>query len=117
MWALETNSYQLHYHAWRDVNAHGVPIMIQGLTITVDWDTADAIMEAHLLDTYHSLKDNIKVLKSKKKLQDFEKEDLEQFERVLESIEVVGSWYVYDFDKKKRKKKKWTYGASTIGLT
>lgn len=80
--------------------------MIQGLTITVDWDTADAIMEAHLLDTYHSLKDNIKVLKSKKKLKDFEQEDLEQFERVLESIEVVGSWYVYDFDKKKRKKKK-----------
>jgi hypothetical protein len=106
MRALETNSYQLHYHAWRDVNAHGVSIMIQGLTITVDWDTADAIMEAHLLDTYHSLKDNIKVLKSKKKLQDFEQEDLEQFERVLESIEVVGSWYVYDFDKKKRKKKK-----------
>ena len=106
MQALETNSYQLHYHTWRDANAHGVPIMIQGLTITVDWDTADAIMEAHLLDTYHSLKDNIKVLKSKKKLQDFEQEDLEQFERVLESIEVVGSWYVYDFDKKKRKKKK-----------
>ena len=53
--------------------------MIQGLTITVDWDTADAIMEAHLLDTYHSLTDNIKVLKSRKKLKDFEQEDLEQF--------------------------------------
>jgi len=106
MRALETNSYQLHYHTWRNVNAHGVPTMIQGLTITVDWDTADAIMEAHLLDTYHSLTDNIKVLKSKKKLKDFEQEDLEQFERVLKNIEAVGEWYVYDFDKKKRKKKK-----------
>jgi len=106
MCVLETNSYKLHYCIWRHINTRGVPSMIQGLTITVDWDTADAIMEAHLLDTYHSLKDNIKVLKSKKKLKDFEQEDLEQFERVLESIEVVGSWYVYDFDKKKRKKKK-----------
>jgi hypothetical protein len=106
MRALETISYQLHYYTWRDTNIDGNLFMIQGLTITVDWDTADAIMEAHLLDTYHSLTDNIKVLKSKKKLKDFEQEDLEQFERVLESIEVVGSWYVYDFDKKKRKKKK-----------
>jgi hypothetical protein len=80
--------------------------MINGLTITVDWDTADAIMEAHLLDTYHSLTDNIKILKSKKKLKDFEKEDLENFKNVLEGIEIVGNWYVFDFDKKKRKKKK-----------
>lgn len=79
--------------------------MINGLTITVDWDTADAIMEAHLIDTYHSLNDNIKRLTSKKKLKDFEKEDLEHFKYVLEGIEIVGSWYVYDFDKKKRKKK------------
>lgn len=90
--------------------------MIQGLTITVDWETADAIMEAHLLDTYHSLTDNIKVLKSKKKLKDFEKEDLEHFERVLKNINAVGEWYVFDFDKKKRKKK-WIYGASMIGLS
>lgn len=80
--------------------------MINGLAITVDWDTADAIMEAHLLDTYHSLTDNIKILKSKKKLKDFEKEDLENFKNVLEGIEIVGNWYVFDFDKKKRKKKK-----------
>lgn len=80
--------------------------MTSGLTITVDWDTADAIMEAHLLDTYHSLISNIKALKSRKKLQDFEEEDLEHFKRVLKSIEVVGDWYIYDFDKKKRKKKK-----------
>jgi hypothetical protein len=103
---LEAIGYQLHYRSWRAVNNRGVLIMIQGLTITVDWETADAIMEAHLLDTYHSLTDNIKVLKSKKKLKNFEKEDLEHFERVLEGIEIIGSWYVYNFDKKKRKKKK-----------
>jgi hypothetical protein len=103
---LEAIGYQLHYCSWRVVNNRGVLIMIQGLTITVDWETADAIMEAHLLDTYHSLTDNIKVLKSKKKLKDFEQEDLEHFERVLENIDAVGEWYVFDFDKKKRKKKK-----------
>ena len=79
--------------------------MTSGLTITIDWDTADAIMEAHLLDTYHSLISNIKVLKSKKKLQDFEEEDLEHFKRVLKSLEVIGDWYIFNFDKKKRKKK------------
>jgi hypothetical protein len=35
---------------------------------------------------------------------------------VLEGIEIVGNWYVYDFDKKKRKKKKWIFGANTIVL-
>ena len=79
--------------------------MTNGLNITVDWDTADAIMEAHLLYTYHSLTSNIKALKSKKKLQDFEEEDLEHFKRVLKSIEAVADWYIFDFDKKKRKKR------------
>jgi hypothetical protein len=79
--------------------------MSNGLDITVDWDTADAIMEAHLLYTYHSLTSNIKALKSKKKLQDFEEADLEHFKRVLKSIEAVADWYIFDFDKKKRKKK------------
>lgn len=79
--------------------------MKQGLTILVDWDTADAIMEAHLLDTYHSLTDLVKKLKAKKKLKDWEKEDLEQFKRILGGIEIVGEWYVFDFNKKVKKKK------------
>lgn len=78
---------------------------IQGLTITVDWDTADAIMEAHLLDTYWSLTDDIKKLKAKKNLKDWEKEDLEQFKRVLSGIELVAEWYIFDFRKKVKKKK------------
>lgn len=79
--------------------------MIQGLQIVVDWDTADAIMEAHLLDTYRSLTDEVKKLKSKKKLKDWEHEDLEHFERVLEGIDIIGEWYVFDFNKKKKRKK------------
>jgi hypothetical protein len=79
--------------------------MIQGLQVVVDWDTADAVLEAHLLHTYHELTDQIKRFKSKKKLKDYEHEDLEQFERVIDAIEVIGSWYIFDFDKKKKKKK------------
>lgn len=76
-----------------------------GLTIKMDWDTADMVLEAHLLHTYHDLTDQIKRFNSKKKLKDWEADDLQQFERVVEAIEVMGSWYIFDFDKKKKKKK------------
>lgn len=78
---------------------------IQGLQIVVDWDTADAIMEAHLLDTYHNLTDIVRKLKAKKKLKDWEKEDLEHFQRILGGIEIVSEWYIFDFKKKVKKKK------------
>ncbi len=77
--------------------------MKQGLTILVDWETADAIMEAHLLNTYTDLTHEVKKFKSKKRLKDYEKEDLEQYERILEGIEIVASWYVFDFEKKVKK--------------
>jgi len=77
--------------------------MNEGLKIVVDWDTADAIMEAQLLYTTQSMTQDIKRLKAKKKLKEWEKEDLEHFERVLEAIKFVGSWYVFDFDKKVKK--------------
>jgi len=77
--------------------------MIQGLKVIVDWETADAVLEAHLLHTYHSLTDDIKRLKSKKKLKEWEKEDIEHFKRVLEGIEIVGAWYIFEFEKKKKK--------------
>lgn len=79
--------------------------MIQGLQVVVDWDTADAVLEAHLLHTYYDLTDQIKRFKSKKKLKDYEQDDLQQFERVIEAVETIGSWYIFDFDKKKKKKK------------
>lgn len=77
--------------------------MDKGFTVLVDWDTADAIMEQQLLYTYCSLTNDIKKLKAKKKLQAYEKEDLEMFERVLGGIEIAASWYVFDFEKKVKK--------------
>jgi hypothetical protein len=75
--------------------------MKSGLTVTVDWDTAEQIMEAHLLNTYHELTEEVKKLKAKNKLKDFEAKDLEMYERVLGGIEMVSEWYIFDFDKKK----------------
>jgi len=80
--------------------------MSTGLNILIDWETIDQIMEANLLNTYQSITSGIKNLKAKKKLKDYEQKDLKQFETVLESLEVVGNWYIHDFDKKKRKKNK-----------
>ena len=77
--------------------------MKNGLTIQDDWDTVDQIMEQNLLHSYCSLKEDIKRLKSKKKLQDWEKEDLDQFERLVEAMDVIGAYFVYDFDKKAKK--------------
>jgi len=77
----------------------------KGLTIEVDWDTADAIMEAQLLYTYRDLSEQVKKLRAKKKLKDWEREDLDHFELVLEGIDLIGEWYVFDFDKKKKRKK------------
>lgn len=77
--------------------------MKTGLTIQVDWDTVDAVMEQNLLHTYCSLQADIKKLKTKKKLQNWQKEDLDQFERLIEALDLVGTYFVFDFHKKAKK--------------
>ena len=74
-----------------------------GIRVLIDWDTADAVMEEQLLYLNHSMSRDIKILKSKKKLKDWELEDLEHFERVQAAIEIVAQWCVYDFHKKVKK--------------
>lgn len=77
--------------------------MINGLKIIVDWETADAILEAHLLHSIHTMKQDVKKLKATKKLKDWQKEDLEHFEKMLVSLNHVASYYIFDFDKKVKK--------------
>ena len=77
--------------------------MKNGLTIQVDWDTVDQIMEQNLLHSYCSLQEDIKRFKAKKKLQNWEKEDLDQFERLVEAMDVIGVYFVFDFHKKAKK--------------
>lgn len=74
-----------------------------GLQIVVDWETVDTIMEANLLYTIHSMKQDIKRLKATKKLTDWQKEDLEHFEKMIVSLTHVAEYYIFDFHKKEKK--------------
>lgn len=76
-----------------------------GLKVTVTWDTVDEIMEQNLIQTYKGLVNDVKRLRQHKKLPDYAKEDLANFENILAALDVVGAYYVYDFKKKVKKKK------------
>ena len=75
-----------------------------GLKVTVAWDTVDEIMEQNLIQTYNGLVDDAKRLRKQKKLSDYAKEDLADFEKILDALDVVGAYYVYNFKKKVKKK-------------
>lgn len=77
--------------------------MTNGVKVTVDWDTVDEIFEANLFYMYNHLTEDIKKYKAKKKLKDWEAEDLAQFERVAAAIKELGAYCVYEFDKKVKK--------------
>lgn len=74
-----------------------------GLKVNVDWDTIDEIFEANLFHMYNTLLQEKARYKGKKKLKDWEIEDLEQFARVTAAIEELGAYCVYEFDKKVKK--------------
>jgi hypothetical protein len=77
--------------------------MNSGLTVTLDWDTVDAVIEKYLIDSHTSITQQIKILKAKRKRKDYEQEDLENFENVLNGINIMGEWCVFDFQKKVKK--------------
>ena len=74
-----------------------------GLKVNVDWETIDEIFETNLLYMYSMLLQEMVRYKAKKKLKDWELEDLAQFERVAAAIETLGAYAVYEFDKKAKK--------------
>lgn len=77
--------------------------MSEGLNILMDWDTADEVLEQQLLYMHNRLAQDIKKYKAKKRLLDWETEDLEQFERVFAAIETLGAYCMFEFDKKVKK--------------
>lgn len=77
--------------------------MSEGLNILMDWDTADEVLEQQLLYMHNRLAQDIKKYKAKKRLLDWEAEDLEQFERVFAAIEILGAYCMFEFDKKVKK--------------
>lgn len=61
--------------------------------VYIDPDTADSIVVASLRDSINYIKIDIKRLKSKKKLEGFEKEDLADFILNLDAMEKVFDYY------------------------
>lgn len=63
------------------------------IKLDVDNDFCDKIVAGRLIDTAKSLKKDIKD-------KNWGYEDLEQFQKVVDALEVVGPWFVYDWKKK-----------------
>ena len=63
------------------------------MEIDIDNDFCDDIVAGRLIQTYKSLKKDIKD-------KNWGQEDLQSFAKVVEALEVVGPWFVYDWKKK-----------------
>lgn len=63
------------------------------IKLDVDNDFCDDIVAARLIQTYKSLKKDIKE-------KNWGDEDLQQFQEVVTALETVGPWFVYDWKKK-----------------
>jgi hypothetical protein len=61
--------------------------------LNVDNDFCDDIVAARLVGTYKSLKKDIKE-------NNWGEEDLADFAKVVEALETVGPWFVFDWKKK-----------------
>jgi hypothetical protein len=65
--------------------------------LDVDNDFCDEIVGARLLQTYRALSSDIAS-------EAWGEVDLQQFREVVKALEVVGPWFVYGWDKKKKAK-------------
>lgn len=63
------------------------------IKLDVDNDFCDEIVEARLIQTAKSLKKDIKD-------KTWGEEDLKSFQQVVDALEVVGPWFVYQWEKK-----------------
>lgn len=63
------------------------------IKIDIDNDFCDDIVAGRLMQTYKSLKKDIKD-------KNWGAEDLKSFQEVVTALEVVGPWFVYDWKKK-----------------
>ena len=64
------------------------------MMIEIDDDCLDAILSAELISTYKSLKKDLKNPKQ------WHEDDLEAFQEVLNALDVVGPFFVFDWKKK-----------------
>ena len=70
------------------------------VTMEVPDEFIDSIVEEALLSSYGSTKRELAALKKIKKPKEYQLEDIEDMTKYLEALEVVGSWFVWQFKKK-----------------
>lgn len=70
------------------------------VTMEVPDEFIDSIVEEALLSSYESTKRELAALKKIKKPKEYQLEDIEDMTKYLASLEVVGSWFVWQFKKK-----------------
>lgn len=68
------------------------------IKIDIDNEFCDEIVAARLIDTYRCLYNDV-INEIVGPL------DVEDYKRVLEGLDMVGPWFVYNWDKKKKGKK------------
>jgi len=66
------------------------------MQIEIDFETADNIIKASLLDQYHSIKEEIERQKSVESPQEYQKEDLKYNEKFLDACITVLKHYTVD---------------------
>jgi hypothetical protein len=74
------------------------------MMIKIDYECADKIVSAIIIESYISLKDDLK--KAKKNPGSFHEDDVEIWEKLIPALEEVGRWFTYDFDGEVKKAKK-----------
>ena len=63
------------------------------MKIEIDFETSDAIIQAEMFDQYSTLKHEIKEQKTIEKPLDYQKEDLEDNEKLLDSVITILKHY------------------------
>jgi hypothetical protein len=74
------------------------------MKIELDDDTADAVVQESLVETYKSLKRDLKVYKNNKA--HLHEDDVEIYKTVADAIEIVARWYFAHGEFEKRVKRK-----------
>ena len=75
------------------------------MKIEINDDFLDEVVGSALIACYVNNEAHIKKLKKKKVLSEFEEEDFEMFKKLLPALEIVATWFVYDFKGKVKKMK------------
>jgi len=74
------------------------------MIIVVEDECADKIVSTAIIESYISLKADLKI--AKKNPGAFHEDDVEIWEKLVPALEEVGRWFTYDFDGEVKKAKK-----------